>query len=372
MIKTDVGIELLVTDSDVLAIKAKAMHQGIITGEPKPRQPKTRHECDSLLNALTPAAKTAAHDATREYIREWIAEIKANLPAHTRAQRPQTNGQASEPRTAEALATATADNNSTVGAQQPEIDPLDIMDLGCFYEDLSSMENGTIRTEPVDMAEPPGTIQSADMAGSQNIAESAAMADTTDMVAPTGMGDTTNMVQQAPSGMVECWHGHTEGSEASYGSRAGSIKDGLSYMAPSVPTVPQGTLPHMDTHTSNATWLRIEYVNANGLCSSKLAAALGHLSHNMILFVAETWHIQDAKMRTCTGVMAISPELYRSPVSRGKGGLALFAHEGVASRLQIVSTGEFHLSARIDGTSISGIYLPPSMDCSDHAQGHSG
>ena len=35
VIKTDVGIELLVTDSDVLAIKAKAMHQGITTRHAK-------------------------------------------------------------------------------------------------------------------------------------------------------------------------------------------------------------------------------------------------------------------------------------------------------------------------------------------------
>ena len=148
-----------------------------------------------------------------------------------------------------------------------------------------------------------------------------------------------------------------------YGSGDGSINGTPAYMVPSVHMVSSEAQPRRGTHESNTSWLCIEYVNAHGLCMAKLRAAIGHLSQNMILFVSETWHIQDAKMRTCEGVMAISPELHRTPVSRGKGGLALFAHESVASRLHIVSTGEHHLSAKIDGISVSGIYLPPSMEC---------
>lgn len=102
-------------------------------------------------------------------------------------------------------------------------------------------------------------------------------------------------------------------------SPMGQIRPTVPSMAPMESMVPMAcrapdrTQSRMGTQGGDATWLRIEYVNAHGLCSTKLATALGHLCHNMILFVSETWHIHDAKMHIFAGVVAISPELYRSP-----------------------------------------------------------
>ena len=188
-------------------------------------------------------------------------------------------------------------------------------------------------------------------------------ADAAEMADAGKMTDTAEEAEQARERMDECDADHAEDADAPQGSGSGSINDISVCMAHYRPMVSKRAQPRMDLQTGKETWLQVDYVNAHGLCSTKLATALGHLRHNMILFVSETWHIHDAKMRTFPGVVAISPELYRSPVSRGKGGLALFAHESVASRLHVASTGEHHLSATIDGLSISGIYLPPSMDC---------
>ena len=211
------------------------------------------------------------------------------------------------------------------------------------------------------------TAPSVDMADRASMADPASMADMAD---PASMADMADMVDTSDIDELMREHtderddGRLQGVSTPHGSAVGPINDVSACMVPSIPMVRATTQPLTGTQAGESLWLRVEYVNAHGLCSVKLATALGHLSHNMIMFVSETWHIHDAKMRSLPGVMAISPELYRNPLSRGKGGLALFAHESVASRLQIVSSGEHHLSATIDGLSISGVYLPPSMDSS--------
>ena len=137
VIKTDVGIELIVMSNDAVTIEVKATQQGLLLGEPKARRPPTRKECDALLKALTPAANSAQHEATRDYIRDWIDEIKANLPAHIRAARPHMGAQAGEARGARASGPSAGHN---ANASQPEADPLDAMDLGCFDQDIPNHE----------------------------------------------------------------------------------------------------------------------------------------------------------------------------------------------------------------------------------------
>jgi Reverse transcriptase (RNA-dependent DNA polymerase) len=105
----------------------------------------------------------------------------------------------------------------------------------------------------------------------------------------------------------------------------------------------------------------VAYINAHGLDSVKLAKLHGYLKPNMILFVAETWHINDATIRTHPNIMALSPEPYRSLVSRGKGGLVLLAHETVRNDIKVISVREFTITAKCRGITIAGIYLPPSM-----------
>jgi Reverse transcriptase (RNA-dependent DNA polymerase) len=110
-----------------------------------------------------------------------------------------------------------------------------------------------------------------------------------------------------------------------------------------------------------ATWVRIEYVNVRGLSNHKLNILSGLLKPYTILFVAETWHIDDARQSKNPCVMAISPEVYRSPVSRGKGGLMLLAHETIRHACRVSAVVEFAITVAVGDITIAGIYLPPSM-----------
>ena len=305
-----------------MVIKIKATQQGLITTEPKPRRPATRKECDALLKALTPAARTAQHEHTREYIQEWINEIKANIPAHIRTARPQATTSVAEGNAIQrSTGNGNANANADVNAASSEADPLDAINFGCSDEEL---------------AELPDVSERARHEHEHEHQHEHELEQTNDDIQIAGLAN---------------------------GFAAGSINDFSSCMVPDVPAALNGQMLQMDTHACQANWLCIDYVNANGLGSAKLATACGHLGPNMIFFISETWHIHDAKMRTVAGVVAISPELHRPALSRGKGGLALLAHECVASRLQIVATCEYYISVIIEGVSVSGIYLPPSMDC---------
>ena len=184
VIKTDVGIELIIMDSDAQAIKSKATQQGVIMGEPKARQPKTRKECDMLLKALTPAANTAQHQATREYIREWIDEIKANLPAHTRPTRPHMGAQASEATGTEASVTG---SRSTGRQPHPGTDPLDTIILDCFNEDLPDLGNHAEKGEPINLDNAGNMAQTADMIDATDMVEAADRAEASDLGDAAGM-----------------------------------------------------------------------------------------------------------------------------------------------------------------------------------------
>jgi hypothetical protein len=314
VLKTPTGIELVVMEGDAMAIKAKASQQGLIVADAMPERPTTRKECDALLKALKPASHTAQHGATRQYFLEWIAGFKDNMPEHVRAQRPDEAApyyhtcvlpDGTEDRPSAGAHSLVAHSTVAYSAVEHTSDPLDAVYLGDYQEEYPRI--GDIDFVPEH--EEPLHVDSL-----------------------------------------------------SQDSANGSINITSAYMASWLPTASDVQSTSIQgTPASVQHWIGIEYVNAYGLNSTKLATALGHLKPNTLLFIAETWHIHDAKMRTATGVVAISPELLRNPQSRGKGGLALLAHESVASRLRIVSIEEFHISVTINDLSISGIYLPPSM-----------
>ena len=110
------------------------------------------------------------------------------------------------------------------------------------------------------------------------------------------------------------------------------------------------------------TWLSVEYINAHGLNHNKLEQLTRRLRHNTIIFVAETWHIDEARQCRNACVVAIGPEPYRAVNSRGKGGLMLLAHDSVKHELRSIITDEHTISIRLHDLTISAVYLPPSMD----------
>ena len=92
---TDEGLELLVAQVDSVAIRTKAIANGLQIGEPKPTVPATRKECDLLLKAIMPAARNAKHANARAYFDHWIRTVKDNLPKHSKvAKAGHSNGTA--------------------------------------------------------------------------------------------------------------------------------------------------------------------------------------------------------------------------------------------------------------------------------------
>ena len=113
---------------------------------------------------------------------------------------------------------------------------------------------------------------------------------------------------------------------------------------------------------------RIGYVNVNGLDQLKWESCLRllHMSFDF-LFLAETWFVGHAKYvrdrRFVSSTPLPSPSLQRT---RNGGGLYLLASASARGRLlDDVRTTPSTITFNIDGLSVSGIYLQPSMSYED-------
>jgi hypothetical protein len=111
-----------------------------------------------------------------------------------------------------------------------------------------------------------------------------------------------------------------------------------------------------------ASWICVSYLNVCGLSNTKLLTLINRLAVNELMFLAETWHINDASRITHPNIIAISIERDRSRVSRGKGGLIAIAHNGVINKLSCSKTTEHSITISYGESSVTGVYLPPSLD----------
>jgi hypothetical protein len=113
---------------------------------------------------------------------------------------------------------------------------------------------------------------------------------------------------------------------------------------------------------------RIGYVNVNGLDQLKWESCLRLLHMSLdFLFLAETWFVGHAKYvrdrRFVSSTPLPSPSLQRT---RNGGGLYLLASASARGRrLDDFITTPSTITFNIDGLSVSGIYLQPSMSCED-------
>jgi hypothetical protein len=143
-----------------------------------------------------------------------------------------------------------------------------------------------------------------------------------------------------------------------------SINDSSLWIEPYQPDLikPATGCPSREHLTVHNKKLQIMYLNSRGLGHEKLIMLCSQLKSNTFMFVAETWHQSDERLRAHPNVLAISPEPHRSPLSRGKGGLLIMAHSNIKHLVKSIATREHSITATINGLRVCGIYLPPSMD----------
>jgi hypothetical protein len=313
VLKTDEGIELLVGREDVKTIEEKARLNGISLGSPKPLVPSTKKACDALLKSISPAIHSAKHPHGRAYFANWRQHILANMPKHTRAQPDQQSGLQEQTPASLPLPTEAQ-------IQEAAMDSLfdgfgdNILDDGMSSTSLP--ENPLQEEVGQHMAEPSINEFSSYMVGDPQQCSLSQFCSRNPETNPT-IGDSHSMQPE----------------------------------------------PYRDSNHNR--WLTISYINAHGLNHIKLAQLQANLTINHIAFVSETWHIQDPVIRQNPVVMALSPEPYRSPVSRGKGGLALLAHQSISHELRSINIRPHAIWTTIDNMVIAGIYLPPSMDVTE-------
>ena len=110
---------------------------------------------------------------------------------------------------------------------------------------------------------------------------------------------------------------------------------------PETTTVQRLTIHELDT--TDGQWLHIIYLNVCGLSTDKLDTMSSRLQPNSICFLAESWHIDEARRMGHPNMVATSLEVNRSLVSRGKGGLHAIAHTALKSQIRIVERAEHHI-----------------------------
>ena len=108
-------------------------------------------------------------------------------------------------------------------------------------------------------------------------------------------------------------------------------------------------------------WLHITYLNVCGLSTEKLDIMSSRLQPNSICFLAETWHIDEARRIGHPNMLATSLEVHRSLVSRGKGGLHAIAHTALKPHIRTIARTEYHITVAYGDLVIAAIYLPPSL-----------
>jgi hypothetical protein len=310
MLKTDEGIELLVGKDDMETIIAKAKTNGIPLGIPKPTVPDTRKACDVLLKAITPACSGAKHPHARSYFLTWKKQILDNLPRHPRSLQ-------------QAPAHTDAHPDPTLVADIQEA-ALEDLDCGNFSDSPHDGECAVVTTT----APAENIVSATDVPKASDIS----INEYSFWMAPKP--ELCNLSQL-------CVKNHTITTPDMVGIS------------------PQQTEPYMVE--SQTKILNVSYVNAHGLNPFKLSQMEAKLTINSIVFISETWHIQDAVIRLNPAVMAISPEPYRSSVSRGKGGLTILAHDSISHELRSINTRPNAIWLTIYDLVIAGIYLPPSM-----------
>jgi hypothetical protein len=104
------------------------------------------------------------------------------------------------------------------------------------------------------------------------------------------------------------------------------------------------------------------YVNVRGLTNDKFRALLACLKCNTLLFVAETWLIDEHERTTHPNVVASSISLPRMQNGRGKGGITLLASIDLTHSITVVGRTHHSLSVHIcRSSSVTAIYYPGSL-----------
>ena len=119
--------------------------------------------------------------------------------------------------------------------------------------------------------------------------------------------------------------------------------------------------PSSECNHTDEQWLHITYLNVCGLSTEKLDTMSSRLLPNSICFLAETWHIDEARRIGHPNMLATSLEVHRSLVSRGKGGLHAIAHTALKPHIRIIARAEYHITVAYGELMIAAIYLPPSL-----------
>jgi Reverse transcriptase (RNA-dependent DNA polymerase) len=349
LLKIGPGIEVLVPSWFEEAVRAKAQLNRIPIGNPIDVIPSTREQCNMVLKAITPGASSAKTPApAKEYLEQWILRIKANMP----------------PSRIKSVAPHAASTDCTlpIGSSYP------------IFTVAGNFARGPVPTQaeqpiptsfPMDLVEKPDddTLSASSINESSFWIEScysnAHRVRNTRISTPQTIYPHQDICSRRQNHHDTQHLSTSSGRPVAFSAQCPNDSHALTsqnighYYEPS----PEGHLA-----SSYPRWLQVEYINAHGLNHEKLRRLADALALNTLMFVAETWHQHDNIQRTQPGVLAISPELHRSPVSRGKGGLLLLANENVKHLAHCIIAKEHSISLDICGLTISGIYLPPSLD----------
>lgn len=108
--------------------------------------------------------------------------------------------------------------------------------------------------------------------------------------------------------------------------------------------------------------LKVAYLNINGLTATKLNNLRNTLEMYDVIFLAETWHC--ATLNTVNHPMFVgkTPNITKRTNSRQGNGIAVFANQLLRLNLQIIRASEYFITLRFENSTLSAVYLPPSLD----------
>jgi hypothetical protein len=305
---TPYGVELVVAKSYVPAFVDRAHVYNIELAEPMPFYPTMPDNRRTLLRKLAEATSTASHPHIADFFQQWEKEVIA-LQSGTSSAPPST------------LATVERQQSNPAQATCP----------------MAPSPKGETPTIPVN---PPSDSVHVLLTDSDEQGK-----------------ETEELLPGGPSSdlpIIAC--ARTQASRS-----FDSINAIENYMpqrhAHHVPTLVQTSADSQNVQML----LDISYLNVYGLSHEKMNCLCTMLKHNSVTFLTETWHTDSQTHMSNPHVVAISPEINRSQLSRGKGGLLAIAHRDVAPLIRVVTSTEYAITLQITNIVITAVYLPPSL-----------
>ena len=108
--------------------------------------------------------------------------------------------------------------------------------------------------------------------------------------------------------------------------------------------------------------LRVKYLNINGLTKYKLESLQNTLEDADVMFLAETWHCATKETIEHPMFVGKTPIIERRLNSRQGNGMAVFVNRFLRQNIEVTRMNEYYITIRYINTSISAVYLPPSLD----------